>query len=614
MSAVSRYWIFGKTKIVDPGCLYRDSVHAGWQTEHFWGKANAFVCPRGEQPGYGWLLIRNDDTFDPNRLTDLYCCEDGIIVNTLKSLVVTKTEKAIPLVESYNTTYLIHVADVRHLLKKSAMNKDYNCRMMAPPGDSTGDTASAFYTQTLDSGSVWTWQTMITDIISKLPSGVCEITATLPFTPHGKPQDIKLDGVETWHALCLVLSKIQCEPCLNLNTNTITIQKIRDTQEGLQDLISEYRNRLRYSADPLDTIKGNIPEKFMVCFRRIPKHYGAQDDSPKDGNWAMSSVHTIEKTTGVTGVQANTKEILWDEMPAIVAPDNSTIANSSALDTRATERAANETLSRRVAANRSSYQYNAIIPFQVGSYVSRVIWRNFGDSDASITQVEFNGICRTYGIDEGYPTDVQKNNAELANYPHAVQWVKINDGESSDGDVVQADTYGFFEGSILRLEPGTSDVDTHELDDCYIYFTDNHEPSESTDKQGAIYLARYCGSIDNGSGYRPLLIVGTARSGGKVLLGQIDGTFSTGTNTVSIYSDVSTDTGEDKTAKPWFSHNPAGFMPIADDARVILFETEDGYYFIPVLDLTAIAGYDAAETQYLTHVSGVPTWKTRATC
>lgn len=282
------------------------------------GRANLFRCQAGRDPGTGAVLLSDDDLAALDTTGDLdLTFEDDVAKSVLKRLTVTRSTVVVPGAdEAAERVYLVELADRRFHLRRVALNKSYN--VVDEAGDST-----TYLTPTTDGGTAWTWQGMVSDLWAALGlSG----SGTLPFTPHGTPQNFTFPGYNAWDALCDVLDRLACVPDYNPLTDTFTIVRLGSQPADETEALSRLGSKVRtWDGDPFDPARATRPEKVRVVFRKHP--------APGDGSIPF---HTIDKTLPAgSGVVTGSFVTLYDDL---TLSDSPSAGELSAADARATER------------------------------------------------------------------------------------------------------------------------------------------------------------------------------------------------------------------------------------------------------------------------------------
>lgn len=379
----------------DPGDLYPQSIEQRLPLD-FWGRANSLSCPLGSEPGECWLLLLREDV---DRLQEYLTApnfseiafRDGTAEVKFKQYVFVSATCMTPGVAGdKKAAYLARLLDKRHLLKMSAIGSDtagegqYNVRYPAPP-DATA--ANLYYEESLDGGSLWTWQSMLSNLWAKLPSALAGSSPTLPYTPGGDPENFRFIGVSAWDAYNAVLAKISCAIKLDPTTGLFTIVRLGTEQDGLAAEQSKLKQHRILDWEPIEPDAANCPEKIRVLFHRHNKLFGETNADLRTGSFAMQPVYEVDKATGISGAIAGTFLTLWDDRLAVY-DETGTITNSSALNDRATEVAANYVNNLNRSSDRLRVYYGGvhktILP---GSQVKEVTWRDYGDGEGVITEV-----------------------------------------------------------------------------------------------------------------------------------------------------------------------------------------------------------------------------------
>lgn len=360
----------------------------------FEGRANSVYCPRGSSPGHAFFLLSREDLDSLNKNTFLPAVfEDGrnpsITIQNLLFLKATCMTAGFDQNEK-SAIFLAEFVDPRHVLWMSAIGSDtagegqYNVRYGAVPGATT---TSLYYSESLNAGALWTWQTMLDNLWAKLPGTAAGTAPTLPYTPDGSPEGFRFVGVSAWEAINEVLGKISCAIKYDPITGLFSYVKLGTTQSGLSSAISTLNPRLLYSFWPVEANAARVPENIRVCFHRYDEHYGTTLDTLRTGSMPMDPIYKVDKASGSSGAIAGTKIVLWDDLPALYDLTG-TLSNSAALSTRATEVAANYVLSLTTASNRMKRDFigitSTILP---GAEIGGVLWRDYGDQQGMITEV-----------------------------------------------------------------------------------------------------------------------------------------------------------------------------------------------------------------------------------
>lgn len=486
-----------------------------------WQRANCFTCPNGMEPGRGsFLMLRGHlNQIDLTGAISVTMQTSGASVafpglRLLKAICVTPGPRT-----SLSAAYLVELVDIRHVLKWSAANKQYNVRCPAPPATSG---ASLYHAESLNSGSLYTWSTLCESLWGLLPS-VAGAFPGLPYSPDGTPENWKFIGVSAWDALGEVLAKLGCEIVYDPVAGSLSIVDGSATQAGLAAIEASYQFNLN-DAEPLEANGTKVPATIRVCFHIVYKDYGTEPETPRTGNWSQTPIHTEDVATGVSGAISGTVKVLWDDLPALAQFDG-TITNTSALSTRASEVASKWLAGQQ--SSRSRIIYQGIAPeFRCGSEVSKILWRDLGDG--LVTEVHKSPDrqeCGERTYENTAPPDLARKSHPL--YPKLMQTLKI---VGTAGNAISPSTGRIWDAKLQRFDPSAGTWTDGE--DVWVWVIDYESPEKLTG--GERLLGRLCGSYDN-SGVRPLYLV---HSGGDGIweLGVTDSSISKGgSGTVSIY-------------------------------------------------------------------------------
>ena len=524
----SVHWRFNDKDVIHPAKVkqYADK----WGTpQEFWGKANSYTNPLGKEPGNLWLLMRRKDVYEMTA-TGTYSLT---IVDTPNNQTVTapgfSIVKAYSVVlaeaETDDAVYLVQAQDARGDMAYSSINKQYNIRHPAPNAFSG---ATLYYPESLNSGSIWTWETMFGDIWTNLPDSAGS-APTLPYTPHGTPEGFRFIGVSAWDALHVVLEKIGCTTKYEPTGGAITVVRLGTTDQTLTTTFEDLKPRLMYEGDPLTGFfASSMPETIEVFFRRKDEYYGTESDTPRTGNWEMTPAYSKTVATGVDGAASGSIFPVWDDLPALWSSTTGTWSNSATMDARAAEVASNIEDRIRREQERLARIYSGIVTsVPPGPEVSEVKWRHYGDSRAgtevgTVTEIRnrppeppmpvavrrgmsFSEIEATT-TENLLPPDFSRGTHPV--YPRVSQMVKVVNTGSPAGYTVSANGNGLHPGKVYVIKGTTMTVQ----EDCWILFIDQFDS-----KAGAVsvvnhdyYIGRLYGAYSSGGTVYPLY---TARSG-----------------------------------------------------------------------------------------------------
>lgn len=338
----------------------------GVPVDRWAARAGVYATGPGAAPGRGTVLLRAADLSALDLTADLELVFVGSAAGrtvSLSPITVLSRECVTPGgPDDPDAVFAVDVADRRHLMRMVPFDRAFNVQKA---------NGSGYYTGTLDSGSAWTWQGVVTNLATALG-----ITITLPFTPHGTPENLVYWGHSSaLECLCDVLDRLACALTYDPTADEFGAVQLGDLEDTLLDAITDPKVWDGYSASYSRAWR---PEKVRVRFPRRPV------DST---NW-NSPYYTVDVTLAAkAGVEAGTVVQIDDGMSALAA--TGTPSNSVALALRAQERADHWLLKR------DSYERRVL-----------VAWRDFvpeaaGMGGAAVRRVVFDDRYETRTWAEG---------------------------------------------------------------------------------------------------------------------------------------------------------------------------------------------------------------------
>jgi len=507
-------------------CVYPDApildAERNGTPQGFVGKANSFTCPRGKEPGEAWLLMVDRDYQDlsVSSLHELLWAEGGQKL-TVPSLLIDSSHVLNAGKRSDDKRLrLLKCVDKRRIFQNSSISQQYNVRIPAP---STTSGTGLYYTDSLDSASLWTWQTMVTDIWNNMSSTYRGTAPTLADTPDGTPEGFRFVGVSAWDALFVVLGKLQMTVAYDPIADSFTIVDSGLSQEGLAKAKTDAANTLVYDFDPEVNTPLTEPATIRVFFPRREVAHGIEIDSADSSNWENTPYVSKDTASGISDAAAGTIVAIWDDLQALVDASGSN-TNSAALVTRAAEVADDYASRVSVSDNRDKLLYAGITTTMLpGEEVREVKWRDYGDGDGLITEVtqgpdgesplvscSGNAPSSPWPITEHLATpDLSRNTHPL--YPRVSQHVQADDGATASGEDLTANASGLYPGFVRRWAEGAWST----LDACWIrpsdLNSDGVEATVVTIKQKDRFIGRLSGVETDSADTRPVYLV---RNGG----------------------------------------------------------------------------------------------------
>lgn len=317
MSSRVQTVIYNGKPCLDPRSLYREMIDRNLPVDSWFGKANSFVCPLGETPGTGTILLTEKQVTDLSAVTtdaDLEFIDDGTPV-TLKKIVFIGSECVTPAdAGNPETVHVCRLADRRHHVAKIPVNKAYNLRT---------DDGTDYHSGTKNAGTAWTWARMLGNLWAMMTD--LGSYPGLGFTPHGTPENFDYYGSTAWHALCDVLTRLACAVKYDPLLDTFAIVRLGDAYATANTAIAALEvvtGRPVWDEYPVAAVRAGRPEKVRVLFGILP--------APTDGTTPYSA-EDVTLAAG-TGVVTGSYVTLYDDLSSLTG-------NAATRTARASERA-----------------------------------------------------------------------------------------------------------------------------------------------------------------------------------------------------------------------------------------------------------------------------------
>lgn len=541
-----------------PEPLYAHAVRMGYETEHWAGKANSYVQREGAGYGEGYLLMRWGDI-------------SGISIDAQVSMTIRQTPssgesgptsqvtygklhlKSIKAIYSVgamtdDTPCLVHLVDARYILQMTSINKSYNTPSPAPTSKDPDD-AEFYDVESLNSGSVWTWQEMFNDIWDNLPSAYAGSAPTLPYSPDGLPYDFNFRGQSAWNAAWVVLDTLRVGLTLSPSGSVSLFQR----SVAQPELAAAYESNKQFGVGrnlAQASVAARIPQNIKVTFSKTHVGPGVAVEIARSGNYLQNMLHTETIATGVTGAISGTSVTLHDDFQAVISA-NGTLLNASDLTSRATERVQKLVSAlQKASPTRTSYVgYRS--DFTPGSEIKQVVHSDLAATSGLTTEItqqssdidvklidlwsqlkqhELEGVGGGSSIggmggrpgiigrelamtSKAKPKAADAHAVNQVAYPHHTHLVKIDDGASATGALVARNSDGLYPGKIIQADPDdpfTSFSAYTEGESCFIVASNLYVGSTNSNAkicQGEIYPAKINGAYDSGGDVRPLFIL-----------------------------------------------------------------------------------------------------------
>lgn len=503
--------------------------------DHF-GLANSYRNTIGREPGEAWVLLRSTDVdtiaASSNPVTIRVSVKGagglfGLSTIQFNSMYLDWADSIHPYSASTRSSaiYLCRFVDARQRLKLSAINAQFNMLMRSPTASSVAS-ANAYYTESLNSGSLYTWQTLFDTIWAAIPTGGA-LSPTLPRTPTAIPVNIALNGVNAWDAYNDLLERHGM--CMSWNPFTASLLPVDMTTFQASKVTTSTSTDYRYMTYQSGERNGLVqvcPESVRVYFRVIDQWLGEERDTPRDTNWLSEAVHEITVATGIAGAGTGTIIPVWDDMPALRNTTSESFTNSADLTTRANEIAAG--IAATIYQNRyyaNCKRWFGYVIESTGPACTSVMWKDTGDNNPTTTSqyndqqnpvvtrfAKYLGGSRLAATGDREEAITGHGHIRFgqseAVHPQLPQFVKvIDETETLEYDVseVNPNSSDLITGKVV-LRRGGAIV---ELENCWIVLPENIGKGTSGDGlvMGAIYHARLAGSATYSGDFRPVYLV-----------------------------------------------------------------------------------------------------------
>jgi hypothetical protein len=485
--------------------------------------ANGYWCPLGAEAGVAYVLMKQRDLSDiagqwNSKLT--LVLNDGNRAAFKGLYFVNAIAVSSGPDRNGDRIYLVKLADPRYLLKKfgGTVNAGYNYRSyvsLRDPSDTTTYLlAKDCFSQSLTGGTLWTWDGVINDLWTLLPTGAGAMPA-LPRIPDRKPENLLFVGESRWEVINNLLDSIDLAIKYDPIEDAFSIVDLLAEQPGLAPALRT--NGLpRMDSAPYWGIAAHYPSSVVTHFPEGTTQYGSLSDTSLTANYLFAAEKKETKSTGKDGAVSSTKLDLFDEGQLRTDDYTFPLLNRSVdSEQRKDDWLARQNNSESYA--RLEYQGIAtnILP---GSQVKVVYWHNWGNGTRTeiarfpgmpTAQVMGNPLL---GLNaDGQPecrkwVDVARKTKP--DFPHVMQMVKMQDGlPNSDG---------LYPASILRqgMSNGPAALQQDSMDACYLVFRDDGRWSDAkkVPRNAAMpVMARIIGSVkskdsSDADSIRPVLI------------------------------------------------------------------------------------------------------------
>lgn len=271
-------------------------------------KVNSICCPAGRQPSTGYILLKKTDY---DRL-DKYSTSLELRITpevVLKHLAIVQAQCVTQGLG--DPLYLIELTDARGILLnkwfQTPLLAKYNIRALAYP--------EAFYYNTLNAGTTWTWSTMLQNIWP----GLLGTWPGLPLQPLGTPEGLSFEGVSSWDTLCDILEYLGLAVACNLmSASPFTIVEQGAADTSFSALTARYSPLLEDDLTYIDTGSGRVPKEVTVLFRRRNRVYGTEETVYLENDdlaqqWLIKDIYPITVAAPTTFAAAAGNHYIWSD-------------------------------------------------------------------------------------------------------------------------------------------------------------------------------------------------------------------------------------------------------------------------------------------------------------
>jgi len=269
--------------------------------------------------------------------------------------------------------YLVEVTDKRGVISNKwfdfPLTAAYNIRSPAYP--------QMFYESSLNSGSEWTWATMIQNIWETMGSFLGAWPG-LTISPAGTPEGFWFTGMSAWETLNDILDHLGLGIACDLTQGSpYTIVNYANTDSAFSALQSRYATNLEDDLEWIDIGAGRVPGTVKILFKRRNSVYGSEETVRRDSlQWAMTPYYTVSASAPAQFSGATGTHFIWSDFTIRYDQDNAPLA-------------ADVATANTIAAERATQYYNSIyngtlgfmsqtyagaLPFATGSMCDGVGW------------------------------------------------------------------------------------------------------------------------------------------------------------------------------------------------------------------------------------------------
>ena len=378
---------------VDPAALYEYCQKTNRPVNQWAGKVNSFTLPRGKHYGRGYVLMLwgdlkkiipygvNNPTYFNHTLKFISDYAIGVVlakIGIVRAQAVTGYLPGGASDREDNSLFMVELADERYIAKFSTVDKSYNESSFRVWTESSTDGIidGEYYKKTLNGGNQWSWQEVVSDLLSMLPGSLA--SASISGCPSNvTPRNLIFHGVTAWDALNAVLHQLSLVIGRDLAGNWSIVPKFYPQGDGA---LQNNAARLSIHIPTADVGLGSlVPEKIRVYFPTDYNAFQNLDDQAavtgQDAYRVKPLTYTDISMAGLGSVYSpGTMMPLHSSMIAMY-DENGTLMNGGELELEGQNLAVAWARSQGVGNTTGLHNiYHGFHTFYPGSSVAAVSW------------------------------------------------------------------------------------------------------------------------------------------------------------------------------------------------------------------------------------------------
>jgi hypothetical protein len=275
-----------------------------------------------------------------------------------------------------NALYLIELTDDRGILSNEwfqfPLTAAYNIRAPAYP--------QTFFPWSLNSGTTWTWATMLQDIWTRMSSELVDTWPGLPSTPTGTPEGFWFQGVAAWPAFTDVLDYLGMTVACDLTnaTTPYTIVNIGQADAAFAALQAKYATNIEDDLEWQDTGAARVPGTVYALFRRRNSIYGTEEVARYDSpfQWESGILYSVTVQAPATFTGAVGSHRIFCDFTVRYDQDGNPLADDVVQANAIAQERVGQYYNRiyRGTSGMMTQTYAGALPFVIGSQVDGVAY------------------------------------------------------------------------------------------------------------------------------------------------------------------------------------------------------------------------------------------------